>query len=159
MTTAGRPISATPSKSRKGKLPALHLMSGIDLAAICQALSDDALERVRGTLRIFDAKPRTIVVAEIKLRDVAMQVLFAAMLVDALHAALEDAVVAFERVHVHIAVDVFALVVVDLLMLGNTETAAIFVVSRRIRHQPAFLVHVATDDAVHFDATDAIKHH
>ena len=58
---------------------------------IGQPLADDALKRVRRALRILDAKPRTVVVAKIKLRDVAVQMLLAAMLVDALHAALEDA--------------------------------------------------------------------
>jgi hypothetical protein len=43
-----------------------------------------------------------LIVAEIEFRNVSMQVLFGAMLIEALHAAFKDAVVAFDGVCVHI---------------------------------------------------------
>jgi len=43
---------------------------------------------------ILDAKPGTVSIAEIELGQIAVQVLLAAMLVDALHAAFEDRVIA-----------------------------------------------------------------
>ena len=46
------------------------------------------------------AERRTVRVAEIELGDIAMQMVFAAMLVNAFHAALENRVVALDRVRI-----------------------------------------------------------
>jgi hypothetical protein len=43
-----------------------------------------------GPVLIVNAKRNAVAVAEIKLRQIAVQMLLSAMLVDALHAALED---------------------------------------------------------------------
>ena len=51
-----------------------------------------------GPLNVIYAQPNAIGIAEIKLREIAVQVLLAAMLVDALHAALEDRIVALDGV-------------------------------------------------------------
>ena len=61
---------------------------------ICQPLSDDSLHRLVSAHRIGKAKLRAVGIAEIKLRQVAMQMFLGAMLVDAFHAALKDRVVA-----------------------------------------------------------------
>lgn len=58
-----------------------------------------------------------IIVAEIKFRSVTVQVLLAAVLIHALHAALEDAVEAFDRVGVNFSATVFALTVSGKVML------------------------------------------
>ena len=47
---------------------------------------------------IVNAKRNAVVMAEIKLRQIAMQMLLGAMLVGAAHAALEHAEIAFDRV-------------------------------------------------------------
>ena len=47
-----------------------------------------------------DVESGAVVVTELELGKVAVQVLFAAMLVDTLHAALEDAEITFNRVAV-----------------------------------------------------------
>jgi hypothetical protein len=48
------------------------------------------LQRDVGAHGIINAEPNAIVVPEIKLRKVAMQMLFGTMLVDAFHAAFEN---------------------------------------------------------------------
>ena len=47
---------------------------------------------------VVHAELGAVAVAEIELRQIAVQMLFAAMLIDALHAALEDREEAFDRV-------------------------------------------------------------
>jgi len=58
----------------------------------------DAQNRPECTLTILAAKLGPIVIAKIKFGKVAVKVFFRAMLVNALHAKLEDAEIAFNRV-------------------------------------------------------------
>ena len=67
---------------------------------ISQALTADLLQGAIGALLVIPVQRRAVVVAEVKFREVAVQMLFGAMLIDALHAALEDAEIAFNRVGV-----------------------------------------------------------
>jgi hypothetical protein len=62
-----------------------------------------------------------VVVAELKLSDVAVQVLTAAMLIDALHAALEDREAAFQRVRVDVVTHILASAVLNDAMLGEAK--------------------------------------
>ena len=55
-------------------------------------------------------------VAEIELRNIAVKVLLAAMLINALHAAFEDAVEPLKRVGVNVASHIFASAVRDKFM-------------------------------------------
>src|SRR4051794_36929530 len=55
-----------------------------------QSLSDDALHGAGGAFCIVYAQPHPIGIAEIELREIAVQMLLAAMLVNPDHAALED---------------------------------------------------------------------
>jgi hypothetical protein len=48
--------------------------------SIGQALADDASRQSLGTLWVIDAKSRAVVIAEVKFRQIAMQMLLAAML-------------------------------------------------------------------------------
>lgn len=57
---------------------------------IREALADDAFHRAKGARLIVDAKCNTIAVSEIKFSEIAMQVFFGAMLINALHAAFEN---------------------------------------------------------------------
>lgn len=57
---------------------------------IGKALADDAAQSGYRAILIVAAQRFTVVVAELKLRNVAVQVLLLAVLIDALHAALED---------------------------------------------------------------------
>lgn len=65
---------------------------------IGQALPFNPLHHAAHAFGIFDAHGRAVRVAKIELGKVAMNVLFAAVLVDAVHAALEDREEAFNGV-------------------------------------------------------------
>ena len=56
---------------------------------------------------IVDAERGAVIVAEIKLRQIAVQVLLAAVLVDAAHSTLEHREVAFDRIGRDVAAHVF----------------------------------------------------
>jgi hypothetical protein len=55
--------------------------------SIRQSLSNDTRSDFRNALVIFDAKRLAVVIAKIEFREIAVQMLLAAMLIDALHAA------------------------------------------------------------------------
>lgn len=74
-----------------------HLLDGAISGAICEPLADDALQRFGSTRIIAVTERNAVAVAKIVLRQIAVQVLLTAMLVDALHAALENRVVALDR--------------------------------------------------------------
>ena len=67
---------------------------------IGEAFAYDTLHGASGTLNIIYAKPNAIGIAEIELGSVAVQMLFAAMLIDAFHAALENRIIVFDGVGV-----------------------------------------------------------
>src|SRR4051812_28679136 len=67
---------------------------------IGQALADHAQQRRVSASRVVNAERHAVVVAELELREVAVKVLLTAVLVDTLHAALEDAERSFNRVGV-----------------------------------------------------------
>src|ERR1700737_4762201 len=66
--------------------------------SIGQTLADDAFQRASGTLHIIYAKSDALAIPEMEFRKVAVQMLLAAMLINALHAALEDRIVALDGV-------------------------------------------------------------
>src|SRR5689334_13996249 len=63
-----------------------------------QPLPNDALQRLLGARHVIHTPRDAVAIAEIELREIAMQVLLFAVLVDALHAALEDRIEALNRV-------------------------------------------------------------
>ncbi len=71
---------------------------------ISEALADDARQGGNGTVGIAAAERGAVVVAELIFRQIAVQVPFGAVLVDALHAALEDREGALHGVRVDRAV-------------------------------------------------------
>jgi hypothetical protein len=66
--------------------------------SIGQTLAFDANRQGLGAHLVIDAKAGAVVVAEFELREIAMQVLFSAVLIHALHAALKYREIAFNRV-------------------------------------------------------------
>jgi hypothetical protein len=66
--------------------------------SIGQPLADCTLNRAGGTLNVIYAEPNAVGIAEIELAQISVQMFFTAMLVDALHAALEDRIVALNGV-------------------------------------------------------------
>jgi hypothetical protein len=71
---------------RRSSLPGRRAISG----AIRESLAGSTLDRLFGPILIVDAKRDTVAIAEIKLGQIAVQVLLSAVPIDALHAALED---------------------------------------------------------------------
>jgi hypothetical protein len=67
--------------------------------SIGNALADDALQSKFGASRVIYSKPHAIGMPEIELRQIAVEML-SLQLIDALHAAFEDRVAAFDRVGV-----------------------------------------------------------
>lgn len=70
-------------------------------------------------LCVIDAKSHTVVIPEVELDKVAVEVVLCAVLIDALHAALEDGEVALNSVGVDDAADVLALPVGGGLMVNE----------------------------------------
>jgi hypothetical protein len=87
--------------------------------SIGKPLADDAKKRLIGAGLIVHAERDAVIVAEIELGEVAVQVLLRAMLVDALHPALEDRKVALNGVRMHIAANILAKGMPDGLMTGR----------------------------------------
>jgi hypothetical protein len=56
--------------------------------------------RDRRTFSILDAKARAVVIAEVKFREIAVQMLFADMMIGPNHAALENGKIVFGAVDV-----------------------------------------------------------
>ena len=66
--------------------------------SIHQALALGALNDPRRARRVIDAKSSAVRISEIELRQIAVKMLFAAMLIHPLHPALEDRIEAFDGV-------------------------------------------------------------
>ena len=86
---------------------------GFTSLSIHQATACGTSDYVNGPLGVRYAKLDAAVVAEIEFGKIAMQMRFAAMLVDALRAALEYGPHALNCVGVNVALHVFALGMVD----------------------------------------------
>lgn len=92
---------------------------------IREPLSTGADDSAVRALLVVNSALDSVRIAEVKLRKITMKVLFAAVLVNAFHAALEDRVIAFRRVRVDlharftIGVAVLAAGVVNSVMLGE----------------------------------------
>lgn len=112
---------------------------------IHQALSGNALQRLVGAGGIIDAKGDAVRVAKIKFAQVAVQVLLRAVLIDALHAALENRKVAFNGIRGALATGIFHFLVVHLAVAGEFF-ANVLVPASSIRHQVAFAADVHADD-------------
>ena len=110
-----------------------------------EPLADDALNGPRSALNVIYAKPDAIGIAEIELGSIAVQMFFAAMLVHALHAALEHRIVILDGVGVRVTARPFFGVVIHGLMFSDVELAA-SKVGRAVGHEPRFARHVLADD-------------
>jgi hypothetical protein len=86
--------------ARLPETDALRLRILLVRPPVGQALALDASRSDLSAHQIIVPKFDAVAVAEIEFRQIAVQVLFLAVLVDALHSALEDRIVAFDRVGV-----------------------------------------------------------
>jgi len=89
---------------------------------IHQALAFDALHGLDGAVNVAVAEFDAVIVAEVKFREVAVQVLLAAVLIDAAHAALEDREEALDRIGVDVTPDIFFVGVCHRLVGGELVT-------------------------------------
>src|SRR6185437_1885393 len=104
---------------------------------IGQPPSNRATKQDFGALGIFDAVRLPIVVAEVELGHIALQMIVRAMLIDALHAALEDREEAFDGIGVNVAVhrrNVLALAVVG-VAVAMKQLAENLILVRLVGHE------------------------
>ena len=73
---------------------------------IREALALCARNGARRTIHVIKAKLDAVIVPEIVFREIAVQVFLSTVLIDALHAAFEDRIVAFDRIRVNVTHDV-----------------------------------------------------
>src|SRR3954447_10984183 len=110
---------------------------------------------------IINAEPDAVVVTELELGQIAVQMLLVAMLIDAFHAALEQAEVAFDSVRVDCGIlkrDVLTYAVVDGAVTGKF-LAYFGVVLGLVGHQPRLASDAFADDAADFLARDRLDVH
>ena len=91
-------------------------------------------ESLRRTFSIGHAKLGAIVVTEIKFRQIALQMGFADVVIDAIDATLENREVTFDRIAVRVVADVFTIAMVNHLVTGEFLANA-HVTASGIRHQ------------------------
>lgn len=89
---------------------------------IHQALAFDALHGLDGAVDVAIAELDAVIVAEVKFREIAVQMLLAAVLIDAAHPALEDREEALDRIGLHVAADIFVVRMRDGFMGGELAT-------------------------------------
>ena len=87
--------------------------------SIGQPLPDDALDSSLGTLFIIDAQRRAVVVPEIKLGEIAMKMLFADVLINAIDTTLQDREEVFCGVGGCVAAHVLISRVIDSAVAGE----------------------------------------
>jgi len=112
---------------------------------IGKPLTDDALHGPCGSLNVIYAEPDAIAIAEIKFCEIAVQMLLAAVLIDTLHTALENRIVALNGIGMYVAADVFFLRVIHSAMLGKFRADSA-VMPCGVGHKAAFPRDVLADD-------------
>src|SRR5207244_3145488 len=118
---------------------------------VFKALPNNAFNRALGTLNIVYAEPDAVAITEIELGKVAMQMLFLAVLIDTLHSALEDRIVALNGV----GVDDVGLAIGEAQTLGDTlQLSAAGFVNLNGLASPAHGLHT---DNLH-GLADAMRH-
>jgi hypothetical protein len=117
---------------------------GLTSRFIGQALAFDANQRAIGPLDVIDPKLGAVILAEIEFGQVPIEMLVVDVLVNADKAALEDREEAFKGVYVNVTPDVFALGVIDALVLGDRREPEM---TGAIGHKPAVLMDVLVDHA------------
>src|SRR3546814_20959744 len=95
-----------------------------------EALALDAFQGLVHALHVLDTKGSALVVAEIELRQIALQVGRANMVVGAIDAALEQGAVAINGVGVGVAAHVLVNAVLDALMVGELWAEAAVLADR-----------------------------
>jgi hypothetical protein len=123
--------------------------------SIGQSLSLNALQHSIGASNIINAKLDAVIITEVEFSDIAVQMLFVAVLINAFHATFEDAVVALNRIGMNGTAHIFLGFVADALMaremIAKREIAASF-----IGHHRGFFRDVGLNDRNKLGRTHAI---
>ena len=126
---------------------------------IGEALAHNPSHQTIRAGQIVHAHGDTVGVAEIELGKVAVQVAFAAMLVDALHAALEDRIEALDGIGGDelraFVTDIFFILVQHAVMAGEVIADNLVVVCF-VSHQGGVTVHIGANDAFNVKAVGAV---
>lgn len=119
--------------------------------SIGQPFASDAFQCATRAHFIAHAKRNAIAVPKVELGQIAVQVLLSTVLINALHAALEDRVVALDCVRVNrsvtFATHVFIVLVANAVVARNAGLILqIFIPARRVGHDGALAIDVGADD-------------
>ena len=114
-----------------------------------QPLADDTGQHLIRTIRVIEARRNAVAVAELELRQIAVQMLLAAMLLHAAHPAFEDAESAFNGVRGDVAAHVFLVIVMHRAMLRKL-TAYALIHPRFVGHQAGFTRKIGKHDRLDF---------
>ena len=90
-----------------------------------------------GASQIRHSQCNTVIISEIKLSQITVKMLFAAMLINALYPALKDAEKAFNRVRVNLAAHIFISAVAD-KFVARKILVQVLVLARFVRHDRRF---------------------
>src|ERR1700730_9571614 len=123
---------------------------------IGKSLSDDTHKCALSALDVIYAEPNAVAIAKIEFTQIAVQMALATMLVNAFHAALENAVVAFDGVGVDNAATVFMRRMVNAFMACKLA-ADCFVMAPFVGHQVRFLADIISHDTLNIGAAGAIN--
>lgn len=113
-----------------------------------EPLAFGGFQRSNRALHIAETQSDPVIVSEVELREITVEVLLGAMLIDALYAPLEDREVAFDRVRVDLAASVFASRVLHGRMLGEV-TASLAVQAALVSEEPGVASDVRLYDLCH----------
>ncbi len=113
-----------------------------------EALARHALDRGLRPVNVAAPEPDPVIIAEVKFREITMQVLFLAVLIDTLHAAFENRECAFDGICVHVATGLFLDRVLHGFMGGEMPIRAVLEAAF-VGEQPSFLGDVVGDDPSH----------
>ena len=112
---------------------------------ILEPLPLNALQGDGRTASVVGAVAFAVIVAELKLGCIAMQVPLGAVLIDAIHATLEDAEISLGGIRVDLAADVLARAVGDEIVIGE-DSAQATVLARLVRVDRGLLSDVLAQD-------------
>jgi len=128
--------------------------------SIGEPLANSTLHGASGTLYVIYAEPDAIAISEIKFRQIAVQMLLFAMLVDAFHAALEDRIVSLDGVGrdypLTIVANIFIDTMLDGFMAGESLTDVLIMASL-IGHQRSLASDVIADDRVNLSGAGILN--
>ncbi len=113
-----------------------------------EPLAANAFDRGNGAIGVIEAKRNAVIVAMIIFGQVPMQMLFAAVLINALHAAFEDREIAFDCIGVHVTTRIFFDAVPDRFVFGKMPFGDL-VEAAFVRMHAGFLGDVGAHDCVH----------